>query len=205
MTTAPARTDAEQAHGGLKARGLSKGFPGVQALDKVDITFPAGQVTALMGENGAGKSTLLKILDGDYQPDEGEVLIDGQEVHFASPIESRHAGLRVVAQEPEIVPFVSVAENLFLGALPGSVIVRREELRQRARKAINEFGFSRMLDADTLGAALSPAQRQLVEILRCLIDHPKILLFDEPTSSLSDSETDVLFELIDRLRRDGIA
>jgi len=193
-------------HGrGLEATGLSKAFAGVQALDGVDVTFPAGQVTALMGENGAGKSTLLKILDGDYQPDSGQIRIDGETVAFASPVEARHGGLRVVAQEPEIVPFVSVAENLFLGALPGKVVVRRDELRQQAVDAIERFGFERMLDADTIGIRLSPAQRQLVEILRCLIDDPRILLFDEPTSSLSDSETDVLFELIDRLRAEGKA
>ncbi len=190
---------------GLHAAGLSKAFAGVQALDDVEVTFPAGQVTALMGENGAGKSTLLKILNGDYQPDAGQVHIDGKRVAFASPLDARQYGLRVVAQEPEIVPFVSVAENLFLGALPGRVVVQRDELRGRAQQAIERFGFGRMLNVDTLGIRLSPAQRQLVEILRCLIDDPRILLFDEPTSSLSDSETDVLFDLIGRLREEGIA
>ncbi|HBX80265.1 MAG: sugar ABC transporter ATP-binding protein [Propionibacteriaceae bacterium] len=191
--------------GGLIAEGLDKGFPGVQALKDVNIWFPYGKVTALMGENGAGKSTLLKILSGDYQPDAGVVRIDDEPVHFDGPMDSRKAGLRVVAQEPEIVPFVSVAENLFLGALPGTVIVKRDELHAAATKAIEEFGFSRMLSADMLGIDLSPAQRQLVEILRCLIDDPKILCFDEPTSSLSDSETDVLFALIARLCKEGKA
>jgi len=191
--------------GGLIAEGLSKGFSGVQALKDVDIWFPYGRITALMGENGAGKSTLLKILGGDYQPDAGVVRIDDEVVQFASPLEARHAGLRVVAQEPEIVPFVSVAENLFLGALPGKVVLNRDELRDRAQAAIEEFGFSRMLRVDTIGDKLSPAQRQLVEILRCLIDRPRILCFDEPTSSLSDSETDVLFELMHRLRDEGKA
>lgn len=191
--------------GGLHAIGLSKAFAGVQALNDVSFSLPYGQVTALMGENGAGKSTLLKILDGDYQPDRGEVRIDGAPRSFANPFDARRAGLRVVAQEPEIVPFVTVAENLFLGALPGRVMVKRDELREQAQSAIEEFGFARMLRADSRGADLSPAQRQLVEILRCLIDHPRILCFDEPTSSLSDAETDVLFGLIDRLRGEGRA
>ncbi len=205
MSTNTTPIDQPPISGGLEARGLSKAFAGVQALDSVDVSFPAGQVTALMGENGAGKSTMLKILEGDYQPDSGDIRMGTTQVHFGSPVDARTAGLRVVAQEPEIVPFVSVAENLFLGALPGRATVNRKELRQAARSAISKFGFSRMLDADTLGAALSPAQRQLVEILRCLIDDPQIILFDEPTSSLSDSETDVLFELIQRLRSEGKA
>lgn len=188
----------------LRAEGVSKAFAGVQALAGVDFDLPYGRVTALMGENGAGKSTLLKILEGDYQPDAGRLLIDGAEVTFTSPVASRRAGLRVVAQEPEIVPFVSVAENLFLGALPGGV-VRRAELNRLAGEAIGRFGFSRMLAPQTLGCRLSPAQRQLVEILRCLLDEPRILCFDEPTSSLSDSETDVLFDLIGRLRDEGRA
>ncbi len=205
MSEVRIQAPAESPSGGLIAEGLSKGFAGVQALKDVDIWLPYGKVTALMGENGAGKSTLLKILDGDYQPDAGEVRIAGEVVHFTSPLEARHAGLRVVAQEPEIVPFVTVAENLFLGALPGNVVVKREELRARAQAAIEEFGFARMLRVDTIGHKLSPAQRQLVEILRCLIDNPHILCFDEPTSSLSESETDVLFALIRRLRDEGKA
>ena len=189
----------------LEAIQLSKSFPGVQALDNIDITFDYGKVTALMGENGAGKSTLLKILNGDYQPDSGKVLIKGTQVRFSSPLDSRRAGLRVVMQEPDIVPSVSVAENLYLGALPGRAVVRRGELRHKAQAAVERFGFQHMLSVDAIGTQLSPAQRQLVEILRCLIDDPEIILFDEPTSSLSDSETEVLFALIRRLAGEGRA
>ena len=104
----------------LQARGIAKSFAGVRALAGVDLDLPAGKVTALMGENGAGKSTLLKILTGDYQPDAGTIEVGGQVVSFAEPSDSRAAGVRVIAQEPEIVPFVSVAENIYLGALPGA-------------------------------------------------------------------------------------
>lgn len=190
----------------LEATGISKAFAGVQALDKVDLRLPYGRVTALMGENGAGKSTLLKILDGDYIPDAGTLRLDGQVVAFHSPIDSRRAGLRVVAQEPEIVPYMNVAENLYLGDLParnGWVDARR--MMQRASADIERFGFQRMLRPGTLAIRLSPAQRQLVEILRCLISEPKVLCFDEPTSSLSDSETEVLFQLISDLRGQGRA
>ena len=101
----------------LHARGIGKRFGPVIALDGVDLELRAGEVTALMGENGAGKSTLLKILTGDYQPDERQLLMDGREVTFADPSDSRAAGLRVIAQEPEIVPHVSVAENIYVGAI----------------------------------------------------------------------------------------
>ncbi len=190
----------------LRATGISKGFPGVQALDGVDLELVGGQVTALMGENGAGKSTLLKILTGDYQPDAGQIEIDGDPVSFAAPHESRAAGLRVVAQEPEIVPYTSVAENLFLGRLPArNGLVDRRRLEAMAQDAIDRYGFTRMLPVRWLGHRLSPAQRQLIEILRCLVDEPRIICFDEPTSSLSDSETEHLFELIAQLRADGVA
>jgi ABC-type sugar transport system ATPase subunit len=103
----------------LHARGITKRFGPVAALAGVDLDLPAGQVTALMGENGAGKSTLLKILTGDHQPDAGTITVGGEPVTFATPMDSRAAGVRVIAQEPEIVPFVSVAENIYVGALPG--------------------------------------------------------------------------------------
>ena len=190
----------------LQARGIAKSFAGVRALAGVDLDLPAGKVTALMGENGAGKSTLLKILTGDYQPDAGTIEVGGQVVSFAEPSDSRAAGVRVIAQEPEIVPFVSVAENIYLGALPGAGgAVSQRRLQEQARIDLARFGFEGLLDPRALGVDLSPAQRQLVEIVRALIDEPRVICFDEPTSSLSDTETTVLFRLIARLRDDGCA
>jgi L-arabinose transport system ATP-binding protein len=190
----------------LSARGISKSFAGVHALQGVDFDLVAGRVTALMGENGAGKSTLLKILNGDYQPDEGTLSTAAGPVSFATPFDSRGAGIRVIAQEPEIVPFVSVAENLYLGALPtrGGGVSQRL-LQERATADLARFGFGGMVDPAMRGIDLSPAQRQVVEIVRALIDDPKVLCFDEPTSSLSDTETAVLFALIRRLRDEGRA
>lgn len=186
--------------------GVSKGFVGVKALTDVTMSLPFGKVTALMGENGAGKSTLLKILTGDYQPDAGTLRVRGEEVSFASPIDSRRFGLRVVAQEPEIAPGVSVAENLYLGALPHrGPFVRREVLNRKAQEDLERFGFAHLLRPSDMGSRLSPAQRQIVEIVRCLIDDPQVIAFDEPTSSLSDSETELLFTLIRRLRQEGKA
>lgn len=190
----------------LHARGITKSFAGVRALVEVDFDLPAGEVTALMGENGAGKSTLLKILTGDYQADAGTMEIGGDPVAFATPLVSRAAGVRVIAQEPEIVPFVSVAENIYVGALPGSFgTVSQRALQERARVDLARFGFAKFLDPNTRGIDLSPAQRQMVEIVRALIDDPQVICFDEPTSSLSDTETTVLFELIARLRDEGRA
>ena len=190
----------------LRARGIDKRFAGVRALAGVDLDLPAGRVTALVGENGAGKSTLLKILTGDYQPDAGTLEVAGEHVSFASPSESRAAGIRVIAQESEIVPFVSVAENIYLGALPGARgVVSQRRLLEHAAADLARFGFTGFLDPRTRGVDLSPAQRQMVEIVRALIDEPQIICFDEPTSSLSDTETTVLFGLIARLRNDGCA
>lgn len=190
----------------LTARGVTKRFPGVLALDHVDLDLRAGQVTALMGENGAGKSTLLKILSGDYHPDAGVLAIDGKPVSFATPSDSRRTGLRVIAQEPEIVPHVTVAENLYLGRLRGTHgMVSQTVMRQDASVDLERLGFAHLLDPGTLAVTLSPAQRQLVEIVRALIDDPRVICFDEPTSSLSDHEIHSLFELIHRLRDEGRA
>ncbi|GAB2469319.1 sugar ABC transporter ATP-binding protein [Xylanimonas ulmi] len=187
-------------------RGISKSFSGVRALVDVDLDLPAGKVTALMGENGAGKSTLLKILTGDYRPDAGRVTVSGEPVTFTTPTDARAAGVRVIVQEPEIVPHVSVAENLYLGALPARRgVVSQRALQARARQDLARFGFDGLLDPAARGVDLSPAERQIVEIVRCLIDEPKVVCFDEPTSSLSGAETAVLFALIAKLRDAGRA
>ncbi|WP_329564465.1 sugar ABC transporter ATP-binding protein [Kitasatospora sp. NBC_01266] len=192
---------------GAGVRELGKRFGEVRALGGVTLDFPAGQVTALMGENGAGKSTLLKILTGDHQPTEGTVLLDGAEVELQSPARARAAGIRIIPQEPEIIPHVSVAENVYAGALPRKAGRRldRAELRRRIEADLERLGFSRVLDPDLLGSELTPAQRQLVEILRALTGEAKVIAFDEPTSSLSEQEVEALFGLIRRLRDAGVA
>ncbi|MBO0850325.1 MAG: sugar ABC transporter ATP-binding protein, partial [Pseudonocardia sp.] len=190
----------------LRMSGVSKRFGPVHALRDVSVEFLAGEITALMGENGAGKSTLLKVLVAALPVDAGTIELDGAAVRFADPTASRAAGVRVVSQEPEIIPHVSVAENIFVGALPSRRrLFRRGELVARAGELIVRHGFGQVLDPRTLGSKLTPAQRQLVEILRALTDQPKVIAFDEPTSSLSDTEVELLFALIRGLREMGVA
>ncbi|WP_367825322.1 sugar ABC transporter ATP-binding protein [Streptomyces sp. LMG1-1-1.1] len=189
--------------------GIIKRFGEVRAIGGVTLDFPAAQVTALMGENGAGKSTLLKILTGDHQPTEGHVVVDGAPVTLDSPARARAAGIRIIPQEPEIVPHISVAENVYAGSLPRKHgrLLDRAELDRRIRADLERLGFSHVLDPDLLGSQLTPAQRQLVEIMRALTGSTtaRLIAFDEPTSSLSEHEVDALFALIRRLRDDGIA
>ncbi|WP_395292597.1 sugar ABC transporter ATP-binding protein [Kitasatospora hibisci] len=202
------RTGARRPTGGATGfADVSKHFGTVRALTDVTLDFPPGRVTALMGENGAGKSTLLKILTGDHRPSRGHVLIDGERVELRSPTQARALGIRIVPQEPEIVPHVSVAENVHVGALPTAAGRRldRAELRRRTTADLERFGFSGLLGPELLGSDLTAAQRQLVEIMRALTGEAKLIAFDEPTSSLSEHETEALFALIDRLRSRGIA
>jgi L-arabinose transport system ATP-binding protein len=191
---------------GLEVRGVSKAFPNVQALRDVSLDVRPGEILALLGENGAGKSTLLKIVNGDYQPDSGTLRLAGQPVTFANPQVAHRAGVRVVYQEPEIVPGVGVAENIYLGELPrrGPLIDFRE-LDARVRADLERYGFSKVLPTNLMGDMLSSAQRQLIEILRALKSNVRVLALDEPTSSLTDEEVDRLFTLVRRLRGDGLA
>jgi ABC-type sugar transport system ATPase subunit len=186
--------------------GLTKSFTGVRALRGIDVAIRAGEVLALLGENGAGKSTFLKILSGDYAPDGGTISLNGEPVEFHSASDARQRGIRIIAQEPEILSHVSVAENIFVGNLPhrGHTYSAASVIRA-ARAALEEFGFDEVLDASALGSTLSPAQRQIVEIMRGLVARPKVIAFDEPTSSLTENEVAAVFRLIRRLREEGVA
>jgi ABC-type sugar transport system ATPase subunit len=191
----------------LRLSGVSKRFANVQALAGVDLEIRPGEVLALVGENGAGKSTLLRILSADYQPDAGGLDLDGAPLTLGAPADAHTAGVRVISQEPEIVPWVSVAENLFVGELPRRAGRRfdRTALMRAARALIAESGFDDVLDARALGVDLSTSQRQLVEILRALKGSARIIAFDEPTSSLTETEAERLFTIIRELRERGLA
>ncbi len=190
----------------LSVEGIGKGFSGVPALSDISLEVRPGEVLALMGENGAGKSTLLKILSGDHQPDTGRLLLHGRPVRFPTPAAARDAGVRVIYQEPEIVPHVSVAENIYIGGLPHDGVRRfdRRGVVRQTQQDLERTGFAHMLRAETLGRRLSSVQRQLVEVLRGLTTGAEVVCFDEPTSSLSGAEVEALFTLIAKLRGQGV-
>ncbi len=186
----------------LSFDSVGKVFPGVRALAGVSFDVDAGDVHGLMGENGAGKSTLLKILGGEYQPDSGRILMDGTEVRFRHAAASIGAGVAVIHQELQYVPDLSVAENLLLGRLPGSGgFFSKARAASIARQWLERMGVD--LDPAARLRKLSIAQRQMVEICKALMRDARIIALDEPTSSLSHSETEVLFKLVRQLKRDG--
>ena len=191
----------------LEVIEISKRFPGVQALDRVSLTLRAGEVLAVVGENGAGKSTLMKILAGIYQPDGGQVLLDGQPARFPSVADALRQGISLIHQELNLAENLSVAANLFLGrevTWGGRLrFLDRGRMARETKERLARLGLD--CDPHTRVEALTPGQRQLVEIARALALRARILIMDEPTSSLTQAETDRLFAVVDTLKADGVA
>lgn len=185
---------------------ITKSFPGVRALNDVSFAVKAGEVHVLMGENGAGKSTLMKILSGAYQPDGGTIKIDGQPVDIHDPIHAAQLGIAMIYQELTVLDNLDVGRNIMLGQEPtagGALFMRWGAMYEQARAVLDELGIG--LDVRAPLADLSIAQRQMVEIARAAQRKPRIIVMDEPTSSLGKHEEDVLFALIHRLRARGVA
>ncbi len=190
----------------LRLEGISKHFPGVNALSDVSVTLRGGEVTALIGENGAGKSTLLRILGGDYGPDRGRVMLDSEPLHLRSPRDAHRRGIRIIPQEPEVMPDLSLAENVYVGRLPRrGRYYDRAALHRRVADDIERLGFAQVIQPETPGRELSSAGRQLVEVLRAMTGAARVIAFDEPTSTLTGTEVELLFRLIRRLREEGLA
>jgi len=188
----------------LEMRGIVKTFPGVRALSGVDLRVRFGTVHAIVGENGAGKSTLMKILGGMYPPTEGTIAIDGKTVTLASEGEAQACGIRMVHQELSLAPDLSVAENLHLGRMPRrGPFVDRRTMRENTRAALSILGAR--FDPDARTGDLTVSQQQLVEIARAYAARPRIIVLDEPTSSLSEHEAQLLFKAIRALRARGLA
>ena len=187
----------------LRMQGLCKRFPGVQALQDADLDVEAGEVHVLLGENGAGKSTLMKVLCGQYFPDSGSVRFAGQDVGPASPREAERQGLIMIHQELNLVPGLTVAENIFLGHEPThGGLVRSDTMRRDSRELLSRLRCD--VDPDILVANLSVAEQQLVEIARALRQEVRLLVMDEPTAALSDTEIEALFEVVRSLCTDGV-
>ena len=189
----------------LSVENVSKTFPGVAALQDVSFTVEAGAVHAVMGENGAGKSTLMLCIAGVQRPDPGGRLVfEGQPLDLYNTRDANQHGIAIVFQELNLAPNLSVAENIVLGQEPraGRLFVDRGRMREQARKVLRRLGID--LDPDTRLGDLTIAQQQLVEICKSLVHQPRLLILDEPTSSLSEAETLVLFRVIADLKREGV-
>jgi ribose transport system ATP-binding protein len=181
----------------LEIKNLSKSFPGVKALDKIDFSLRKGEVHALIGENGAGKSTFLKILSGNLEPDEGTIIYNNKEIRVKSTEKARNIGISMAYQELSLVPSLSVAENIFLGNYfykKNGMVIDWEKTFQKAEEIMESYGLN--IDVRKKVRNLGVGQQQLVEIIRAVSKDIKVLLLDEPTSALSRDEIDVLFNSI---------
>lgn len=188
----------------LEARDIVKRFGGATAVDGVSIAVPPGEIHGLVGENGAGKSTLMRVLAGILKPDQGSVLVDGQELEAGSARAALEAGVSLVHQELSLVPEMSVAENINLGSTPSQMgFIKRAEQRRIAAEALEEIHVS--VDLDEPIARLSVALRQFVEIARAVARKPRVLILDEPTATLTPAETDYLLDMLQRLAARGLA
>jgi ribose transport system ATP-binding protein len=193
----------------LQMQGICKSFFGVKVLDDVSIDLFPGEVLALIGENGAGKSTLIKILNGDYQKDDGDILIDGQSVEIDHPREAETLGIRMIYQELHYAPELSVTENLLLGHLPrrsgpvGQHLVDWGQAHQIAHDSLSVLEVD--IDPRARMGDLTVVEREIVEIVKAISAQARIIVMDEPTAALTPNEVDLLFKIVDNLRRQGVA
>ncbi len=189
----------------VQMRGISKAFSGNRVLENVEFEILPGEVHALMGENGAGKSTLMKILTGIYERDTGTVLVRGKEVHFKNTKEAEHTGIAVIHQELNIIPYLSVTENMFLGkelTIGKTGIIKYKEMKTKTREYLNRLGID--IDPDVEAGTLSVGQQQMIEIARAVAANTEVLIMDEPTAALTDREIHALFQVINSLREQGV-
>lgn len=187
----------------LEMKGICKIFPGVKALDQVQFNIHAGEVIGLLGENGAGKSTLMKILSGIYTPDSGEIWFEGKQVTISGPKHSQNMGISIIHQELNLLPHLSVAENIFIQSLPTKGLkLDKKKLFNEAQKLLDDLGFQ--IDARTAVENLTVGTQQMVEIAKALSFQSKIIIMDEPTSAITEQEAAKLFHIIKTLKQKGI-
>lgn len=189
----------------IEMKGITKSFGPVRVLGGVDFDVKAGEIHALMGENGAGKSTLMKILAGIYQKDGGKVLVQGKETMFKSAKEAEDTGISVIHQELNIIPNMTVAENMFLGkdlTIGKTGILKTKEMNRSTREHLNRLGID--INPTAEASTLSVGQQQMIEIARAVATNSEVLIMDEPTAALTDREIDVLFQVMKGLRDKGV-
>ncbi|MEW6696310.1 MAG: sugar ABC transporter ATP-binding protein [Bacillota bacterium] len=190
----------------LKMVGISKYFPGVKALEQVHIEVAEGEILALLGENGAGKSTLMKVLAGVYQPDTGEIYINGNSTKINGPRSAQSLGISIIYQEFNLIPYLSVAENIFLGREPRLVkgVLNLKQLYKDTEELLRRVGLER-ISPKTIVEELSIAEQQLVEIAKALSCEANIIIMDEPTAALNEEDTDRLLRIMKGLKEQGTA
>ena len=189
----------------LKLQGVTKRFGGVTALSDVDFDLDAGEIHALLGENGAGKSTLIKVLGGIHMPEAGSLEIDARTTTIRGVADADRHGIRIIHQELSLAPNLSVAENIYLGREPARLgVLRRSAMFRQAEQLVTSLGLQEIRNVRVVVSHLSIAHQQLVEIARALSGEARILVLDEPTSSLSEAETEALFATLQRLRSQGV-
>ena len=187
----------------LEMNNIHKHFPGVYALRGASLNLKSGEVMALVGENGAGKSTIINILGGIYSLDEGQILIDGSDAHITDVISARNKGISIIHQELVLVPYLTVAENIFINREPlNGIFVNKAQMFEKAQEYIKKFGMN--ISAYDRISDLTIAQQQMVEIIKAVSFQSRIIVMDEPTSSLSDKEIEALFDSVRVLKKQGI-
>ena len=189
----------------LQMKNVSKSFPGVKALEDVRLEAYSGEVLALLGENGAGKSTLMKILSGVYNKDSGSIIMQGSEVDIKGIKDAEKLGIAIIHQELSLLPNLSIWENIFLGNEGFNGITRRinkKDLKEKSEILLKDIGFN--IDVDTLVKDLNVGEKQLIEIAKALSKNSKLIIMDEPTTALTDVETDNLFKVINKLKSENM-
>ncbi|GAB6007396.1 sugar ABC transporter ATP-binding protein [Geobacillus vulcani] len=189
----------------LKMEGIYKSFPGVQALSNAQFELRAGEVHALVGENGAGKSTLMKILTGIYQRDEGRIIYNGEEVEIPNPKKAQELGIGIIHQELNLIPDLTVAQNIFIGREPRKAVrlfVNENEINYKTKQLLDQLNLD--LDSKETVSNLTVAKQQMVEIAKALSFNARVLIMDEPTAALTESEIEALFKIINQLRKKGV-
>ena len=187
----------------IELKNICKRFPGVLALSNVDVSIRAGEVHAVVGENGAGKSTLMKVIAGAYHHDEGSIVLRGREVSFSSPHDAQTNGISIIYQEFNLLPELSVAQNIFLGREPRKLLgfIDTRNLREKAGKLLEDLGVE--IDLNEKAKNLGVAQQQMVEIAKALSLNADLIIMDEPSAVVSGKELEALFRIIHSLKESG--